>query len=128
MNYPTLMPYYLPAAQANELLGEAGGTYYIHKSHGGGGAPRNLSADPYLYLHSYSHTYFYLYLHLYMFLYLYWLSYIFITCTNTLACTRTCTKIIIHTTCAGSCEPGSRCRPNECIFGSGRPRGVGILE
>jgi hypothetical protein len=30
--------------------------------------------------------------------------------------------------CAGSCEPGSRCRPNECIFGSGKPRGVGILE
>jgi hypothetical protein len=23
--------------------------------------------------------------------------------------------------CAGSCEPGSRCRPNECIFGSGKP-------
>ncbi len=28
--------------------------------------------------------------------------------------------------CAGSCEPGSRCRPNECIFGSGRPRGSGF--
>jgi hypothetical protein len=22
---------------------------------------------------------------------------------------------------------GSQCRPNECIFGSGKPRGVGIL-
>jgi hypothetical protein len=32
----------------------------------------------------------------------------------------------IHT-CAGSCEPGSRCCPNECIFGSGKPWGVGIL-
>ncbi len=30
--------------------------------------------------------------------------------------------------CARSCEPGSRCRPNECIFGSGKLRGVGILE
>jgi hypothetical protein len=30
--------------------------------------------------------------------------------------------------CAGSCEPGSRCRPNECIFGGEKPRGVGILE
>ncbi len=30
--------------------------------------------------------------------------------------------------CAGSCEPGSWCRPNECIFGSGKPRGAGILE
>ncbi len=30
--------------------------------------------------------------------------------------------------CAGSCEPGSRCRPNECIFGSEKLRGVGILE
>jgi hypothetical protein len=26
------------------------------------------------------------------------------------------------------CEPGSRCRPNEGIFGSEKPRGVGILE
>ncbi len=25
--------------------------------------------------------------------------------------------------CSGSCEPGLRCHPNECIFGSGRPRG-----
>jgi hypothetical protein len=30
--------------------------------------------------------------------------------------------------CAGSCEPGSRCRPNECIFGGEKPRGVGILK
>ncbi len=29
--------------------------------------------------------------------------------------------------CAGSCEPGSRCRPNKCIFGCEEPRGVGIL-
>ncbi len=29
--------------------------------------------------------------------------------------------------CARSCEPGSHCCPNECIFGSGEPRGVGIL-
>jgi hypothetical protein len=30
--------------------------------------------------------------------------------------------------CTGSCEPGSRCHPNECIFGGEKPRGVGILE
>jgi hypothetical protein len=24
---------------------------------------------------------------------------------------------------AGPCEPGSRCRPNECIFRSGKPQG-----
>jgi hypothetical protein len=30
--------------------------------------------------------------------------------------------------CAGSCEPGSRCRPNECTFGGEKLRGVGILE
>jgi hypothetical protein len=30
--------------------------------------------------------------------------------------------------CARSCEPGSQCRPNECIIGSGKPRWVGILE
>ncbi len=30
--------------------------------------------------------------------------------------------------CSGSCEPGSRCHPNECIFGGEKPRGVGILE
>jgi hypothetical protein len=29
----------------------------------------------------------------------------------------------INPECAGSCEPGSRCRPNECIFGSWKPRG-----
>ncbi len=28
---------------------------------------------------------------------------------------------------AGSCEPGSRCHPNECIFGSGKPQRVEIL-
>ncbi len=33
-------------------------------------------------------------------------------------------KSIDHVgTFAGSCEPGSRCRPNECIFGSGKPGG-----
>ncbi len=31
-------------------------------------------------------------------------------------------------TCAGSCEPGSRCRPNECIFGSGKPGGSGFWD
>jgi hypothetical protein len=30
--------------------------------------------------------------------------------------------------CTGSCEPGLRCHPNECIFGGEKPRGVGILE
>jgi hypothetical protein len=30
--------------------------------------------------------------------------------------------------CTGSCEPSSRCRPNECIFGCEKPRGVGNLE
>ncbi len=30
--------------------------------------------------------------------------------------------------CTGSCEPGSRCHPNECIFGGEKPRGVGKLE
>ncbi len=30
--------------------------------------------------------------------------------------------------CAGACEPDSQCRRNECIFGSGKLRGVGILE
>ncbi len=29
--------------------------------------------------------------------------------------------------CARACGSGSQCRPNECIFGSGKPRGVGIL-
>jgi hypothetical protein len=28
--------------------------------------------------------------------------------------------------CARACGLGSQCRPNECIFGSGKPRGVGI--
>jgi hypothetical protein len=31
------------------------------------------------------------------------------------------------TFCTGACEPGSRCRPNECIFGKEKPRGVGNL-
>jgi hypothetical protein len=35
---------------------------------------------------------------------------------------------MIDRTCAGFCEPGSQCRPNECIFGGEKPRGVGILE
>jgi hypothetical protein len=30
--------------------------------------------------------------------------------------------------CAGSCEPGSRNRTNECIFGAEKPLGVEILE
>ncbi len=34
----------------------------------------------------------------------------------------------VHQKCSGSCEPGSRCHPNECIFGGGKPQGVGILE
>jgi hypothetical protein len=34
----------------------------------------------------------------------------------------------IGSSCAGSCEPGSRYRHNECIFGGEKPRGVGILE
>ena len=29
--------------------------------------------------------------------------------------------------CAGSCEQDSQCFPNECIFGSGKPRRVWIL-
>ncbi len=29
--------------------------------------------------------------------------------------------------CARAYGPGLQCRPNECIFGSGKPRGVGIL-
>jgi hypothetical protein len=33
-----------------------------------------------------------------------------------------------NTYCTGSCEPGSRCHPNECIFGGEKPRGVGNLE
>jgi hypothetical protein len=31
-------------------------------------------------------------------------------------------------TCARSCEPGLQCRPNECIFGSGKLQGGGISE
>ncbi len=30
--------------------------------------------------------------------------------------------------CAGSCEPGSRCHPNECIFGSGKPGRSGFWD
>ncbi len=30
-------------------------------------------------------------------------------------------------TCARACGSGSQCRPNECIFGSGKPQGVGFL-
>ncbi len=33
-----------------------------------------------------------------------------------------------HHYCTGSCEPGSRRHPNECIFGGEKPRGVGNLE
>ncbi len=33
-----------------------------------------------------------------------------------------------HLYCSGSCEPGSRCHPNECIFEGEKPRGVRILE
>jgi hypothetical protein len=36
--------------------------------------------------------------------------------------------IQVYNYCTGSCEPGSRCRPNECIFGCEKLRGVGILE
>ncbi len=36
--------------------------------------------------------------------------------------------VINVSNCAQSCEPGSQCRSNECIFGSGKLRGVGILE
>jgi hypothetical protein len=40
-----------------------------------------------------------------------------------------CTKATIPSKkCARSCELGSQCRPNECIFGSRKPQGVGILE
>ncbi len=35
-------------------------------------------------------------------------------------------QALIGKNCAGSCEPASRHRPNECIFGSGKPRGGGI--
>jgi hypothetical protein len=34
----------------------------------------------------------------------------------------------VNDPCAGSCEPGLRRRPNECIFGDEKPQGVGILE
>jgi hypothetical protein len=32
----------------------------------------------------------------------------------------------IHSYCARACGLGSQCRPNECIFRSGKPRRVGI--
>jgi hypothetical protein len=32
-----------------------------------------------------------------------------------------------HAYCARACGSGSQCHPNECIFGSGKPRWVGIL-
>ncbi len=32
----------------------------------------------------------------------------------------------IYSYCARACGLGSQCRPNECIFRSGKPRGVGI--
>jgi hypothetical protein len=31
-----------------------------------------------------------------------------------------------YTMCTRACGLGSQCRPNECIFESGKPRGVGI--
>jgi hypothetical protein len=37
-------------------------------------------------------------------------------------------SIFRNCSCTESCEPGSRCHPNECIFGGEKPRGVGILE
>jgi hypothetical protein len=42
-------------------------------------------------------------------------------------------RFILHSVlyiycCSGSCEPGSRCHPNECIFGGEKPQEVGILE
>ncbi len=32
----------------------------------------------------------------------------------------------MRTTCARASESGSQCRPNECIFGSGKPGGLGF--
>jgi hypothetical protein len=32
----------------------------------------------------------------------------------------------IYTNCARAYGSGSQCRPNECIFGSGKPRGTGF--
>ncbi len=43
-----------------------------------------------------------------------------------------CSNIVINDDdiakgeCTRACGLGSQCRPNECIFGSGKPRGVGI--
>ncbi len=37
-------------------------------------------------------------------------------------------KFFLSWSCAGSCEPGSRCCPNECIFGGEKPRGVRVSE
>jgi hypothetical protein len=33
----------------------------------------------------------------------------------------------VNTTCTRADGSGSQCRPNECIFGSGKLQGVGIL-
>ncbi len=37
-------------------------------------------------------------------------------------------KYLVIYSCARACKSGSQCRPNECIFGSGKPWGVSILE
>ncbi len=34
---------------------------------------------------------------------------------------------LTHYNCTRAYGLGSQCHPNECIFGSGKPRGVGIL-
>jgi hypothetical protein len=34
--------------------------------------------------------------------------------------------VVVDDDCARAYRLGSQCRPNECIFGSGKPRGVGI--
>ncbi len=34
--------------------------------------------------------------------------------------------ILISWCCTRACGLGSQCGPNECLFGSGKPRGVGI--
>jgi hypothetical protein len=39
-----------------------------------------------------------------------------------------CCSRVFRPICARACGSGSQCRPNECIFGSGEPRGVGILD
>ncbi len=37
-------------------------------------------------------------------------------------------KMVNTYTCTGSCEPGSRCHPNECTFGRDKPRGIRNLK